>query len=183
MWHAGMQIVLLSTHLTEIDRPQPRKQSGSLPVRLLFYPQHRIRTCRHYENGRAKICAHLCVCRCAPLHCTPGHCERYLGAWGGTQCESAVQMGCARGVCSWAGRAREVGQMQQESQAGRGGGKCEAVHMGGVVQGRLQYLVRRLPSGRRGWHLRAANQRVDTCAHPAGMSSLVICMDGMHPTA
>ena len=63
------------------------------------------------------------------------------------------------------------------------GGKCEAVCMGGVVQGKLQYLIRRLPSGRRGWHLRAANLRAETCARTAGISSMVTCMDGMQQTA
>ena len=80
IWHAGMQIVLVSTHLTEINHTKPRKQSGALPARLLFYPQRYNRACRHYENGQAKICAHLCVCRCARPHCTPGHCEIFLSA-------------------------------------------------------------------------------------------------------
>ena len=63
------------------------------------------------------------------------------------------------------------------------GGKCEAVHMDGVVQGRLRCLVRRLPSGRRRWHLRAANLRAETCACSADMSGMSTCMDGMQQTA
>ena len=59
-------------------------------------------------------------------------------------------------------------QMRATKHAGGVGGKCEAVHMGGVLQGRLQYLVRRLPSGRRRWHLRAANLQPETCARMPG---------------
>ena len=183
IWHAGMPSVLVSTHLTETYQPKPKTQSGTHADQAPDLPQHLKGRCRHYENGRAKICAHLCVCRCAPLHCTPGHCEKYLGAWGGTQCESAVQMGCARGVCSWAGRAWGVGQMHANSHAGRGGCKYEALYMGGVVQGKLQYLIRRPAPGRRGWHLRAANLRAETCARTADMSGMIMCMDGMQQTA
>ena len=92
-------------------------------------------------------------------------------------------MGCARGVCSWAGRAWGVGQMRANSHAGRGGCKYEALYMGGVVQGKLQYLIRCLPSGRCGWHLRAANLRAETCARTAGISGMSLCMDGMQKTA
>ena len=126
-WLAGTQIVLVSTYLTEFYQTKPRKQSGALPARLLFYPQCRNRTCRHYENRVAEMCAHLCRSVRARLHCTPGYSENYLRTWGGTQSESAVQMGCARGVCSWAGRAREVGQMHANSHAGRGGCKHEVM--------------------------------------------------------
>ena len=76
--------------------------------------------------------------------------------------------------------------MQQDLHAGRGGCKCEALYMGGMVQGWLRYLIRCPAPGRRGWLLRAANQPVETCAHTAGsagMSSMVICMDGMQQTA
>ena len=130
IWHADMQIVLVSTHLTEINHTKPRKQSGALPARLLFYPQRYNRTCRHYENGGMKMRAHLCVCCCARLHCVPGCCQNCLGACGGTQCEDTAQVPCARGRCSWAGRACDVRQMQQDLHAGRGGCKCEALCMG-----------------------------------------------------
>ena len=122
-WLAGTQIVLVSTDLTEFYQTKPRKQSGALPAWLLFYPQCRNRTCRHYENRVAEMCAHLCRSVRVRLHCTPGHCEKSPRTWGGTHGESAPQMPGAHGVCSWAGRAREVGQMQQELQAGRGGGQ------------------------------------------------------------
>ena len=61
--------------------------------------------------------------------------------------------------------------------------QSEAVQMGGVVQARLRHLVRRLPSGRRRWHLRAANLRAETCARMSDMSGMSICMDGMQQTA
>ena len=57
------------------------------------------------------------------------------------------------------------------------------MHMGGMVQGWLRYLIRCLPSGRRGWHLRAANKRIETCARMSDMSGMSICMDGMQQTA
>ena len=55
--------------------------------------------------------------------------------------------------------------------------------MGGVVQGKLQYLIRRPAPGRRGWHLRAANLRAETCARMSDMSGMSTCMDGMQQTA
>ena len=183
IWHAGMQIVLVSTHLTEIDRLKPRKQSGALADQPLIYPQRPNRTCRHYENGGAKICAHLPLCVRARLHCVPGCCEKCAATWGGTQCEITAQLPCPRGVCSWASRACGVGQMASNSHAAGVGGKCEAACMGGVVQGKLQYLIRCLPSGRRGWHLRAANLRAETCACMSDMSGMSTCMDGMQQTA
>ena len=75
--------------------------------------------------------------------------------------------------------------MQQDSHAGRGGCKYEALCMGGVVQGRLhyQYHICCPPSGRRGWHLRAANKRIETCARMSDMSGMSICMDGMQQSA
>ena len=129
IWLADMQIVLLSTHLTEIDQTKSKKQSGACADPRLFYPQHPKCTCRHYENGRNKICAHLCVCHCARLHCTPGHCENYLETWGGTQCESKAQIPCASGACSWAGRACDMGQMRADSHVQRVGGNYGAVWM------------------------------------------------------
>ena len=63
------------------------------------------------------------------------------------------------------------------------GGKCEAVCMGGVVQGKLQYLFRFPAPGRRGWHLRAANLRAETCARMSGMLGMGTCMNGMQQTA
>ena len=63
------------------------------------------------------------------------------------------------------------------------GGKCEAVCMGGVVQGKLQYLLRFPAPGRRGWHLRAANKRIETCARTADMPGMIMCVDGMQQTA
>jgi hypothetical protein len=182
-WHAGMRIVLLSTHPTEIDQARPKNQFGTGTGAPLIYPQHSKVPCRHYENGRAKICAHLCVCRCARLHCTPGHCEKSAATWGGTQCEITAHMCRARGVCSCAARACGAVQMQQDSHAGRGGCKYEALRMGGVVQGRLRHHVRCPPSGRRGWHLRAANKRIETCARTADMSGMIMCMGGMQQTA
>ena len=74
-------------------------------------------------------------------------------------------------------------QMRATKHAGGVGGKCEAVLMGGVLQGRLQHLVRRLPSGRRRWHLRAANLRAETCARMSDMSGMSTCMDGMQQTS
>ena len=121
MWHAGMQIVLLGTHSMECYQTQPKTQSGTWADRLLIYPQHYIRTCRHYENGRAKICAHLPVCVRARLHCVPGCYEKCAATWGGTQCEITAQLSRACGQCSWAGRACDVRQMQQDLHAGRGG--------------------------------------------------------------
>ena len=162
---------------------EQREHSGSHADQPVIHPQHLNQARRHYENGGMKMRAHLCVCCCARLHCVPGQCENYLGAWGSTQSESAVQMGCARGVCSCAGRACGVGQMGRNSHAAGVGGKCEAVCMGGVVQGRLQYLNGRRGPGRRGWHLRAANLRAETCARMSDMSGMSICMDGMQQTA
>ena len=46
--------------------------------------------------------------------------------------------------------------------------------MGGVVQGKLQYLNRRPAPGRRGWHLRAANLRAETCTRMSDMSGMSI---------
>ena len=66
---------------------------------------------------------------------------------------------------------------------GGGGCKYEALCMGGVVQGRLHYHIRCPPSGHRGWHLRAANKRIQTCARMSDMSGMSICMDGMQQTA
>ena len=40
IWHAGMQIVLLSTHLTEIDQAQAKHQFGTHADQPLDYPQH-----------------------------------------------------------------------------------------------------------------------------------------------
>ena len=99
------------------------------------------------------------------------------------QSESAVQMLCARGGCSWAGRACGVGQMHANLHAGGVGCKCEALCMGGVVQGWLRYLIRYPAPGRRRRLLRAANQPVETCAHTASMSGMVICMKGMQQIA
>ena len=73
--------------------------------------------------------------------------------------------------------------MRATKHAGGVGGKCEAVHMGGVLQGRLQYLVRRLPSGRRRWHLRAANLQPETCARMSGTWGMSECMSDMQQTA
>ena len=100
IWHAGMRIVLLSTHPTEIDQARPKNQFGTGTGAPLIYPQHSKVPCRHYENGRAKICAHPRVSLCARLHCTPGHCEKSAATWGGTQCENAVHLCRAGGVCS-----------------------------------------------------------------------------------
>ena len=94
-----------------------------------------------------------------------------------------MQLCNARGGCSWAGRACGVGQMHANLYAGGMGGKCEAVCMGGVVQGKLQYLLRFPAPGRRGWHLRAANQQPETCACMLDMSGMSMCMDGMQQTA
>ena len=51
IWHAGMQIVLLSTHPTEIDQARPKNQFGTGANQLLDYPQRINVACRHYENG------------------------------------------------------------------------------------------------------------------------------------
>ena len=40
IWHAGMQIVLVSTHLTEIHQAKPKTQSGACADPMLFHPQH-----------------------------------------------------------------------------------------------------------------------------------------------
>ena len=71
IWHAGMQIVLLSTHLTEIDQAQAKHQFGTHADQPLIYPQRSKVACRHYENQHQKMCAHLCSRRCARLNCTP----------------------------------------------------------------------------------------------------------------
>ena len=55
IWHAGMQIVLLSTHPTEIDQARPKNQFGTGTVQPLDYPQRSKLPCRHYENGHAQI--------------------------------------------------------------------------------------------------------------------------------
>ena len=61
-----------SEHASNRNRSDagPKKQSGACADPLLFYPQHAKCACRHYENGRNKICAHLCVCCCAQLNDT-----------------------------------------------------------------------------------------------------------------
>ena len=97
--------------------------------------------------------------------------------------ENTAQVCHARGVCSWAGRACGVGQMASNSHAAGVGGKCEAVCMGGVVGECLYYLVRRLPSGRRRWHLRAANLQPETCARMSGTWGMSECMSDMQQTA
>ena len=122
IWHAGMRIVLLSTHPTEIDQARPKNQFGTGTGAPLIYPQHSKLACRHYENGRAKICAHLRVSVCARLHCTPRHRKIFLSTWGGTHGESAAQMPGAHGMCSWAGRAGGVAQMRATKHAGVQGG-------------------------------------------------------------
>ena len=126
-WHAGMQIVLVGTHLTKTHQAKTKKQSGACADPMLFHPQHLNGTCRHCENRHHKMCAHLCVCCRARLPCVPGCCEKYAATWGGTHCEIAVHMQCAGGVCSWAGRACGVGQMASNSHAAGVGGKCGAV--------------------------------------------------------
>ena len=112
IWHAGMPSVLVSTHLTKIYQPTPKTQSGAGAYQPLDDPQHLKRRCRHYENQHQKICAHLCVCCRARLHCVPGCCEKCAATWGGTQCEITAHMCRARGVCSCAARACGAVQMQ-----------------------------------------------------------------------
>ena len=107
----------------------------------------------------------------------------YVRLWGGTQCENAVHLCRAGGVCSWAGRACDVRQMASNPHAAGVGGKCEAVCMGGVVQGKLQHLICPPCPGRRGWHLRAANQQPETCACMSDMSGMSMCIGGMQQTA
>jgi hypothetical protein len=183
IWHAGMRIVLVSTHMIDMNRTEAKTQSGTCTASPLIYPQRSKVACRHYENQHQKMRAHLRRSVCARLHCAPGHCQNCLRTWGGTQCENTAQMPCTRGVCSWAGRACGVEQMASNSHAADVGGKCEAVCMGGVVGECLCHLVRRLPSGRRGWHLRVANKCIETCARTADMSGMITYMDGMQQTA
>ena len=122
IWHASMPSVLVSTHRTETYQPSSKTQSGAGAYQPLDDPQHLKPACRHYENGRAKICAHLRVSVCARLHCTPRHRKIFLSTWGGTHGESAAQMPGAHGMCSWAGRAGSVAQMRATKHAGVQGG-------------------------------------------------------------
>ena len=125
-----------------------------------------------------------CACAVAPHSTAPLDTAKNIWEPGGAhsvrvRCRWAAPVGCA------AGRAGRVkwGTCSKNRKQGGGGGKCEAVHRGGVVQGRLRYLVRRLPSGRHGWHQRAANKRIEICARTADMSGMIMCMDGMQQTA
>ena len=123
IWHAGMRIVLLSTHPTEIDQARPKNQFGTGTGAPLIYPQHSKVPCRHYENGRAKICAHgTCVYPCAPDSTAPLDTAKKVRQPGGAhsvrmQCICAVPVGYA---AERLGRAVQCKCSKIRMQGGRG---------------------------------------------------------------
>ena len=68
-WHAGMRIVLVSTHLPELDQIQSRKQSGLHADQPVIHPQRLNQARRHYENGGMKMRAHLEIMQPHALTC------------------------------------------------------------------------------------------------------------------
>ena len=188
IWHAGMQIVLLSTHPTEIDQARPKNQFGTGTVQQLDYPQRSKLPCRHYENGCAKTYVRTRVCPCAPGSTAPLDTAKKVRQPGGAH-SVRLRRRCAVPVACAAGRAGRAawGKCMQICMREAWGASVKQCAWVVWCRASCNTLFVACPpgaaGGTAGWHLRAANLRAETCARTAGISSMVTCMDGMQQTA
>ena len=147
MWHAGMQIVLVSTHLTELHQIQPKTQSGAGADQLRIHPQCPHRARRHYENGGDRMRVRTCAFVVAPDSIAPLDAAKNMPQPGGAHSEQRNSMRRHAGQQSDMphDKRKHGGSGAQRHAKGAGGVHLEGATVGGMTgeHAHLQQPVRR----------------------------------------